>query len=104
MVIGGYKSKLFLQISKSQYFFSKLNYNVSKILQAKFGPTKVNQKIAFFRSEIWKPGIWNIGSGEKLEIENLGFEIEFETHNSKLLSQRAERKKVQNSGFDCWAL
>ena len=39
---------------------------------------KVNQKMAFFGSEIWKPEKPNIGSGWKLGIENTGFKPEIQ--------------------------
>ena len=35
---------------------------------------KVNQKIAIFGFEIWKPGIWKVGLGTG--IENLCFETQ----------------------------
>ena len=47
---------------------------VVKDTPSALGPIKVNQKMAFFGSEIRKPGKWNISSGQKLEMENLGFE------------------------------
>ena len=77
-----------------------LNENTMVALEENYGPIKVNQKISIFGFEIWRPGKWNIRSGKKLRIENPRFwnprKTEFETHNCKLLSQRAE-KKVQNS-------
>ena len=42
------------------------------------GPIKVNQKMAFFGSEIWKPEKLNFGSGWELGIENLGFKPEIQ--------------------------
>ena len=47
-----------------------------KLLRCRNEPIKVNQKIAFFGSEIWKPRKWNMGSGQKLEIEKVGFETQ----------------------------
>ena len=45
---------------------------------SKTGLIKVNQKIVFFGSEIWKPEKWNIWSGWKLEIEKSGFKPEIQ--------------------------
>ena len=40
------------------------------------GPIKVNQKMAFFGFEIWKPRKWNISLVYKLGIKNPGFQTQ----------------------------
>ena len=70
---------------------SSLNMNILKKLfsPCNTGPIKVNQKMAFFRSAIWKTGKLNISLGQKLGIENLGMKPKKNDPNSRLLSQRA---------------
>ena len=54
------------------------------------GPIKVNQRIVFSKFEIWKAGKLNtISLGQKLGIENGGFETQIWKPISRLLSQRA---------------
>ena len=63
------------------------------------GPIKVNQKMAIWGVEIWKPGKWNISLGFELtenKVQNLGLTTEPcrkpKTNNQQLLRNKLKLK------------